>query len=281
MTTTAKYVIRVPEVVLSTTCSSPNCPYMQLNGYLCRNCTDTLKGDLAAIPWLLDDLEVTITRQDRLSDPSGRSGDEHPLPIRINAMEARRDLNATLAAWAMHIAGRLDGLDRDTIWTELRLANYLLDHVGTILTDPAAGQIADEIGNARGLAQRTIDKPPIRVFVGPCDDCGKDLYARPSAAEVECKNPECGAVYPIEARRRWLLGKAEDQLLPATEMSRALSGLLQKPITGAMLRGYARRGRLTPHPPLPNRPKEPLYRVGDVRDILLEELGGRPAALAS
>jgi hypothetical protein len=271
MTTTAKYVIRVPEVVLSTTCSSPNCPYMQLNGYLCRNCTDALKGDLAAIPWLLEDLEVTITRQDRLSDPSGRSGDEHPLPIRINAMEARRDLNATLAAWAMHIAGRLDGLDRDTIWTELRLANYLLDHVGTILTDPAAGQIADEIGNAKGLAMRTIDKPQPRVFVGPCEDCDKDLYAHPRAAEVACKTPECGAIYPIEARRRWLLGKAEDQLRTATELSRALPELLQRPLTASQIRAWAFQGRLAKHPPLPNRPNDPVYRVGDIIDLCSEE----------
>jgi hypothetical protein len=125
-----------------------------------------LRGDLAAMPWLLDDLEITITRQDKLSDPTGRSGDERPLPIRINAMEARRDLNATLAGWAMHIAGRLDGLTGSG-WNEPRLANYLLDHLGTILTDPAAGQIADEIGYAKGMAMRAIDKPAPRVYVGP------------------------------------------------------------------------------------------------------------------
>jgi hypothetical protein len=270
--------------VTGTICSSPHCAFPQHNGYLCRNCTDTLKGDLSAIPWLLDDLEVTITRQDRLSDPSGRSGGEHPLPIRINAMEARRDLNGTLAAWAMHIAGRLDGLDRDTIWTELRLANYLLDHVGTILTDPAAGQIADEIGNARGLAQRTIDHPVQRVFAGPCEDCDKDLYAHPRAAEVACKTSDCGAIYPIEARRRWLLGKAEDQLLTAVELSRALPGLLRRPLTAAMIRGYAFRGRLTQHPPLKLK-GPPLYKCGDVLSLLNEiaedEARGRPKDLAS
>jgi hypothetical protein len=199
-------------------------------------------------------------------------------------MEARRDLNTTLASWAMHIAGRLEGLSKDIIWTELRLANYLLDNLNTILTDPAAGVIADEIGYARHVAQRTIDKPTPRVYAGPCEDCGKDLYAHPSAAEVECKTPDCGAQYPIEARRRWLLGKAEDQLLTAAEMSRALPRLLGKPLTSAMLRGYAHRGRLTQHPPLPRRPREPLYRVGDVLDLIrfdATEGAGRPKQLAS
>lgn len=266
----------------STLCSAPNCSFPQSNGFLCRNCADVLKRDLGAIPWLLEDLEVTISRQDKLSESSDRSSDEHPLPIRIDAMEARRDLNGVLAAWAMHIAGRLDGLSGSG-WDELRLANYLLDHLSTILTDPAAGQCADEIGNARGLAQRTIDHPTPRVYVGPCEDCDKDLYARPSAAEVECKTPDCGAVYPIEARRRWLLGKADDHLLTAVELSRALPNLLQRPLTAAMIRGYAHRGRLTQHPPL-KLDGPPLYRCGEVITLLNEianEQAGRPKDLAS
>jgi len=257
--------------VSSTLCTAPRCSFPALNGFLCRNCVDVLKRDLGAIPWLLDELETTITRQDKLTDPSGRSGDERPLPIRLHAMEARRDLNVTLASWAAHTAGRFDGLDRSVIWTELRLANYLLDHLGDILTDLHAGQIADEIGYARGMSQRAIDKPVPRVYVGPCEDCDKDLYAHPSAAEVECKTPDCGAVYPIEARRRWLLGKAEDQLRTATDLSRALPDLLQVRLTASMIRAWAHQGRITQHPPLPDRPRDPTYRVGDILDVCNEE----------
>ena len=262
------------------TCASPACSFPQHNGYLCRNCADTLTRDLKAIPWLLEELEVTLSRQDCLSESSDRGSDEQPLPLNLRAVEVRIDLNAVLAAWALHVAGRFDGLDSSVIWTELRLAQYLLEHVRDMLTDPAAGQCADEISDIRRRVQRAIDKPVEQVFAGPCDDCGKDLYAHPSKAEVKCKNPECEAIYPIEARRRWLLGKAEDQLLPATEMSRALSGLLGKPITGSMLRGLAFRGRITAHPPIKkNGPA--LYRVGEVRDVLLELLAGEPVLLAS
>lgn len=269
----------------STLCSAPRCSFPALNGFLCRNCADTLKRDLSAIPWLLEDLEVTTTRQDRIADPDGRSGDERPLPIRLHAMEARRDLNVTLASWTMHIAGRLEGLTGGG-WDELRLADYLLDHLGTILTDPAAGQIADEIGYARGVCVRAIDKPVPRVYVGPCEDCDKDLYAHPSAAEVECKTPDCGAVYPIEARRRWLLGKAEDHLLTAPEISRALPGLLGRAVDVDKLKGLLRRRRdsVTQHPPL-KRNGPPLYRVGDIirmyHDIAQEEAERRPRKIAS
>jgi hypothetical protein len=271
---------------LSPTCASPDCQFIQHNGFLCRTCTDKLRGDLSAVPWLLEDLEVTICRLDKLHDPTGRSGGEKPLPIRLHAMEARRDLNTTLASWAVHIAGRLGGLDRDTIWTELRLAAYLLRNLNTILTDPNAGMIADEVGYARRMAQKTIDKPEPRVFVGPCEFCEMDMYAHPSAAEVVCKNPDCGdEPYPIEARRRWLLGKAQDQLLTAIDMSRALAGLLpkEKTITASMLRGLARRGRLTQHAPLPDQPKRPRYRVGQLLEILFEDeedVPGRPGQIA-
>lgn len=265
---------------MSTLCTAPACQLPALNGFLCRNCTDVLTRDLKAIPWLLEELEVTLSRQDRLSEGSDRSSDEQPLPLNMRAVEVRIDLNAVLAAWALHTAGRFDGLDRTVVWTELRLAQYLLAHVGDLLTDPAAGQCADEISDIRRRAQRAIDKPVQQVFAGPCDLCARDLYAHPSKAEVKCKNPECEAIYPIEARRRWLLGKAEDQLLPATEMSRALSGLLQKPITGSMLRGYAHRGRITAHPPI-KKDGPALYRVGEVRDILLDDLAAKPVALAS
>lgn len=256
---------------MSTICTAPACQLPALNGFLCRNCTDVLTRDLKAIPWLLEELEVTLSRQDCLSEGSDRSSDEQPLPLNMRAVEVRIDLNAVLAAWALHTAGRFDGLDRTVVWTELRLAQYLLERVGDILTDPAAGQCADEISDIRRRAQRAIDKPAQQVFAGPCDDCGKDLYAHPSKAEVVCHNSECGAVYGIEERRRWLLGKAEDQLRTATDLSRALSGLLGEKLTSSMIRAWAYQGRLAKHPPLPDRPKDPTYKVGDVIDLCNEQ----------
>jgi len=262
-------------------CSAPRCANPPLNGYLCRRCAKTLMRDLAALPWLLRDLKVTISKQDRISEPSGRSGGESPLPMRIDPIEARRDLHATLAAWAQHIAGKLTGLPPGIVWTEIRLAAFLIGHMRIILTDFAAGQLADEIGNAVMRIQRAIDQPPEMIYAGPCDDCEWDLYAHPSRGEVECHNPDCGAVYDIAARRDWLLDKVEYQLATATELSKALAGLLQRDLTASMIRNYASRGRLTQHPPHPSKPREPLYRVGDVRRLIAEvaheEIRGRPA----
>jgi hypothetical protein len=125
------------------------------------------------------------------------------------------------------------------------------------------------------MAGRTVDKPLQHVYAGPCDECGVDLYAHPKASSVSCRN--CARDYDIDSRRKWMLTKAEDQLLTATEMSRALPGLLQQALTASMIRGLAHRGRLTQHPPHHTRPRDPLYRVGDVLE-LLNEISIRDAA---
>ncbi|MEU8104391.1 hypothetical protein AB0C18_11790 [Nonomuraea muscovyensis] len=62
-----------------------------------------------------------------------------------------------------------------------------------------------------------------------------------------------------------------DQLGTATEIARALHGLCANP-TPAMIRGYAHRGHMV------NRGHDktgrPLYRVGDVLDLLIEKIAG-------
>ena len=261
-------------------CLAPKCDRPPHDGFLCTSCVATLRRDLKAIPDLLADLEITISKQDRLQDAEKRPTDERPLPLRLGPMEARRDLADTLYSWAAHVARRRGCTLTAHEITPSSVSVFLLNYCGDIQDDPLAGQCADEIGYTVITAQRAVDKPLQHVYAGPCDQCTTDLYAHPRAKEVACRNTDCDAVYDITSRREWLLEQAEDQLLTATEMSRALPGLLQKPLTAAMIRGLAFRGRLTQHPPLPNRPKDPVYRVGDVLDILtsMEEESGRQQA---
>ena len=263
-------------------CLAPQCDNPPHDGFLCTSCVATLRRDLKAIPDLLADLEITISKQDRLQDAEKRPTDERPLPLRLGPMEAKRDLTDTLVKWAADVAETT----RCAPWVDFvnggteQLAAYIFDNLGTITSHPTVGDCADEIGYAVITAQRAVDKPLQHQFVGPCDKCGADLYAHPKAATVTCRNTPCEAEYKISERREWLLEQAEDQLLTATEMSRALPDLLQQPLTASMIRNYASRGRLTQHPALPARPNEPVYRVGDVLDLLatIREEGGRPKA---
>jgi hypothetical protein len=250
-------------------CSAPACDHPSPNGYLCTVCMGNLRRDLRAVPGLLKDLAVTISKQDRLSDPSGRKGDEHPLPLKLGPMEARRDLTATLTAWVCHVAARVAPTE-PVEFSPAMSAVYLLHYLdfGTIQRDEEAGDLADEIGYAVIQAQRATDKSLQLQYAGPCDECGTDLYGRPKTAEVKCEN--CQRTYPIAERRKWLLEHVEDMLLTAAEMSRALPNLLQQQLTSAMIRGWAHRGKLTQHPPDPRDPRCPLYRLGDVVDLVHE-----------
>lgn len=247
-------------------CSSPTCDRPPHDGHLCQSCINTLRRDLEAIPDLLADIMVTISRQDRLSDSDGRGSSEKPLPLRLGPMEAKRDLADTITAWSDHVAARRD--TNLTGQTTLQRADWLTLYLGEVQDDPRAGDLADEIGYAVITAQRAVDKPLIHQYVGPCDLCGSDLYAHPRSKVVACRNQPCDAEYNVEDRRAWLLSKAEDQLMTATEISRALPNLLQRSLTSATIRGWARHGKITQHPPLPDRPRDPVYRIGDVLSIL-------------
>lgn len=249
-------------------CAAPQCDNPNHDGWLCISCRDVLRRDLKAVPTLCDDLQVTIAKQDRLGEQNGPSTDEHPLPLRLAPMQARDDLTDTLATWAKHVAAPRNVTAPHG--PAPAIAAWLSMHLGDISDDPKAGDIADEIGYAVLVAQRAVDKPLQHKYAGPCDHCGADLYAHPKASEVTCRNEPCNARYQVSARRDWLLEQAEGQLLTATEMSRALPALLRHTLTAAMIRGLAHRGRLAKHPPHPERPREPLYRCGDVIELCNE-----------
>lgn len=216
---------------------------------------------------MLVDLEVTICRQDRLSDPQPRSDGERPLPLRIGPMEARRDLVHTLEIWSKHVAGRA-GIPAPAS----DFAGFLTSYLPTITTDPDAGQLADEVGYCVVMCTRAVDKPLQMTFVGPCDLCGCDLFSHPRSLIVACRQVDCTAEYKVAERREWLLLQARDQLLSAAEISRALPGLLpqQTKLTSSMIRGWCHHGRISQRPPHPARPREPRYVVGEILDILAE-----------
>jgi len=257
------------------TCSVPSCDHLSPNGFLCAECVRLLDQDLRAVPDLLFELDITVSRQDHLGgDESFCRSQEHPLPLRINPMEARRDLEATLLIWAAHLAlerGHLVELMQ--LHSSAAFANYLVEMLPDVVLNPSAGHLANEVGYIVKVGRRAVDRPMQLRYAGPCDLCATDLYANPWADDIECKG--CTHVYGVNARREWLLDQAELYLLSATEMSRALPGLLAKDhsgrqpmLTAAMIRGWAYRGRLFRHPPHPARPNEPLYRVGDVLDLV-------------
>lgn len=188
-------------------------------------------------------------------------------------------------------------------------ARYLGDHNEWLRHHPAAPQAFDELHRAIGAVLHVVDLPAERWYAGPCQAppaedtelgcvcachiggafrppcdtpggcgtshrrgvvdvvCGAELYARPRATDVTCRR--CRYVWPVNELRSYLLTAAEDRLATAVECSRAVSQLGEQPVTADRIYRWRDRGRLEERGRTDDG--HPLYRVGDVLEILRQD----------
>ena len=224
---------------------------------VCGNCAFKVFAELRTVDDVVADLLVSLTRQDRIGDRDGPRSTEPPLPWREPASEATWVLHSVLLAWARTLAtGDIDCDQTSTV----ELAKWLLRRKETLRHHEDAGVAIDEIVNAVHLARRTVDRPPVLAYRGPCDDCGRDMYVAPAAAQVTCQG--CERTYDAAERRAFLVRKMERQLATAADIARAVSGLLGEPLSVDRIYQWKSRGRILPRGV--DRAGRPLYAVGDV-----------------
>lgn len=265
------------------------------DAYLCTDCVDLVLADLIGVDGQVNDLLISLCRWAKItSNNTGiRTRDaETPLPVDLKAGEALWALREVLGSWARMFAhshksplaltpekNRTIPQDRARVLFprgEVGLfAVWLIDHIDWVRMSKHAGQFMSELGREVKRVRSLVDRPPDRVYGGPCDVCGKDLYHPPHAVSMECEL--CGREFDVYERVEWLLLQAEDYLVTAVEASKALPGLVGRPITTSMIRGLAFRGRLAQHSPDPRvgldakGNKQYLYRIGEVLDVLRED----------
>lgn len=183
----------------------------------------------------------------------------------------------------------------------LPLSKWLLRHPSWMAGHTEAAGLYDDVTTAVRHAKGVIYGPQARIYLGICSaamtitvpldagpvtvtlQCEMDLYGRKDREFMAC--PDCGAEHDVAARRKVMLDAMEDQLLTATELSRALPTYLSQDLTASMIRGYALRGRLLAHGTVDADPDDgvvegvlvvagrrraPRYRVGDVLDVLAD-----------
>lgn len=250
--------------------SCPGCGAGVADNALCGTCTERLCGDLGLVPLLARELEVIQAKQDRIGEKGPRGSSEVPLGFRPMASEIADVLHMTLAVWARHVA-QAQGMPLLDVPAEhpVPLAVWLSYWREPIRHLPVAGQLVDEIGYAVKCARRAIDKPGDRIYAGPCDQCGEDLYAGHRSDTVKCKG--CGALYPIKDRRVWLLKGLREHLATAAEISQGIGELNGQAINRKTINQWHRRDRLKER----GRTRDgwPLFKIGDVLD-----LASKPAA---
>ena len=243
---------------------------------VCTPCEDQLVRDLADIPDLAYQLDLTETRQTRTGDRNGGRPAETGLSWDERARQAADQLRGVLAGWVAELQQRHAGLRAQPPRPDTgSLARWLTLHRIHLLRHPAFDEAIGQIRQAVKQARWAIDLPPDTWFAGPCNTplidegaetgeiCQADLYARHGAAQIVCR--ACKAPHDIGYRFDYVMGKAIDHLGTATEIARAVSGFGDH-VTPAMIRGYAHRGRITAHGRDPL--DRPLYRIGDVLEVL-------------
>jgi hypothetical protein len=227
---------------------------------ICGGCAQRLRNQLRAVPELLAELDLAITKQTTAGGQGlGGSGlDFDPV-----ASEAAVALRLCLHGWARVwdeetprdvTAG---GAERDRALSSAAGQAGLLAGA-RLASRPWAPEVAEEVRQAVTRAWAAVDRPPDTEFVGWCpDDCGAALYAAQGAAQTRCR--ACGAPWDVQASRDSLLAAAVDVLAPAATLARALG------VEPATLRQWRRRGQLVPAEVTTDG--RPLYRVADVQAL--------------
>lgn len=266
---------------MSIPCPAERCDRtMPGTSQICGACAGQLQRALADVPFIAAQLRVSLARQS--SKSGGVKASTVPLPYDIRAAEAGWVLRSALSGWVRLLADGCEAsgpvhavcehasceLIRLGAWPEDELqamSRWLLVRHHGLVRHPAAVEAHGEITEAVRQAERAIDARAERWYAGPCQ-CGEDLYARPGAALVTCH--ACAEQYDVAERRSYLLAAAEDTLAGATLIAQALTSLGQ-PVTPDRMWKWAERGRIVKRGT--DLRGKPLYRVGDVIDLLANQ----------
>lgn len=257
------------------------------HAYACEACGDLLARALGDVPWLDEQMEVTITRQQgidyrRLNNGKGGKKDaERPLPGNWAASEARTHLRALLVSWVLFCDAEAvrnsdpgDGLPTDGI---VAMSRWLLWRIDGLLLHEIGPDAVDELTTAVAHCHRLIDRHPERQYLGPCTACPDGrLYARPGGAMATCE--ACDTSLDASAVRTRLLAELDDRLCTAAEIARLSTYLGLKAGRDQVrnrINQWHSRGRISSESVLVD---EPAFRFGDIYARLVGEEYGRKTA---
>jgi hypothetical protein len=198
------------------------------DAFVCEQCTDDLARALGDVPWLSEELDVTIAHQQgidyrRLGGATGgQKPSERPSPVTWSAADARTHLKALLVSWALFCADERVrnssphiGLPEDNLPA---LSRWLMWRVNGLALLEIGAEAVDELTSAVAHCHRLIDRPADRQYLGTCDLCvdGR-LYARAHSTWARCDS--CDASVDADTVRKRLLVELDDRLCTAAEIA--------------------------------------------------------------
>lgn len=258
-------------------CSAKN----ELN--LCTDCVGMLKEALDAIPWLLMELDVTVTRQDRLNTGVVGKSSENPSPMNVGAAALATEVEGLLVEWigllsdsfhvqffpAMAVGNAFIGplrvgwrrLPKGYTASPTQYARWLSHHVGLIARHDKAGEIYSAVVDLTGDPDkpskpgrlvRAIDRT-VRIYAGTCPTLvGRDREGAP----VECSFDlwaedgmtevtcgKCEQEIDVKANRAKVV--TDRDLLPEKRLTEIMADL-GEPVYSDLLQRWLRSGALKP-----------------------------------
>lgn len=219
------------------------CGHPVADGYVCQSCAYRLERALGDVPALADELEVVLIRQARFGEHEGRRSAETPLPFNPTASEIGWVLQNTFSTWCRLIAEER-GRTLPDRGTSASLACWLLAHVEWLRHHRAGPEAVDEMISAVNQVRRVIDRPPEKVYAGPCADCGGDMYGRVGAVTVECR--PCGLEYDVAQMQDWMRKQVYGRNVTAREGAALLSRFGLE-VTQGTIDKWHFRGRIANH----------------------------------
>jgi hypothetical protein len=223
------------------------------DAYLCATCATTLERALADLPSLDRDLEVTFSRQSRLTRNVGARSGSRPLPWDERAASARESLRGTLSTTVRDLATDADPWPADHV---AAMVGWLLARIQRIRQHAAADEIVTDVQRILDAGNRICSGSPLAIYAGPCQGsdqpCGAELYveasydektetAKPIRPTIECAH--CGTVTDVKAQREYLLAEIDGMLVGAATAARVLSALGIE-VPSSTIRTWKDRGQL-------------------------------------
>lgn len=265
---------------------SCGCSRPARTGYvLCDHCRAELEQHLAEVPWLLNELETSLTRAKGIDYRTMGSahGTETPLPMNTKASDLRDALKAEMVGWVRILRLADETWPADRI---IAIDAWLMVRLERIAKHDEAWAIYEGITHASQDARALVfAKAAEKRLVGVCegrirDDgdeiteeaCDGHLYAAEQSSLAECI--KCRRSYDADVKRAEMLDQLNDRLANKRQIAR-LMGYLSLPVNMDVLRSQMYRWMTaTKDKPAKIQPRIhdadgiPLYNFGEVRDAL-------------
>lgn len=242
------------------TAQCPSCGCHQPEGLLCHDDTAAVETMLAAVPQLLDQLDIAISKQARVAIISG--GASRPRADEDDGNEANLKHTRSPINWGVVAA-------RDSLLIE---AAFVGEDLAWLRKHPQAGEMVSKFGRAIKEAYQAIDRARDRQYLGQCLAeeagliCHAELWVKPGAHQHECT--QCETVHDVAKRRAKLLEDAEDLIVTPREASQYVGEIGGITVGHQRIRNYLDRGRIAKRPSVDGLMR---FRLGDLLVVILDE----------